>query len=841
MALSDFACKNRSRVETARQQQKHFPPHPACLTAIIALIIITVGPLSLQAATLPAGFTETLVSSGLSSPTAMAFAPDGRLFVCEQGGQLRVIKNGVLLATPFLTVTVSSAGERGLLGVAFDPNFQTNNFIYIYYTATTPSIHNRVSRFTANGDVAVPGSEVVLLDLNNLSATNHNGGAMHFGPDGKLYVAVGENANGSNAQTLTNLLGKILRINSDGTIPTDNPFFNNAAGNNRAIWALGLRNPYTFAFQPGTGRMFINDVGEVTWEEINDGIAGSNYGWPTCEGTCGNTNFRNPLFIYGHGSSATTGCAITGGAFYNPALAQFPSDYVGKYFFADFCGGWIRRLNPADNTATAFATGISNPVDLLVAADGSLYYLARGAGAVFRVQFQSNQTPPVITAHPSNQTVAVGQTATFSVTATGSAPLSYQWQKNGVNINGATSATYTTPPVAASDNGAQFRCIVSNNSGSATSNSATLTVADNLFQLSQGSYNLSEGIGSFNVTVTRAGNTALAVNVNYSTADTAGLANCNPAFSGMTGIASSRCDYAAAVGTLRFAAGETNKTIQLSIIDDVHIEGSESFALTLSNPTGGALLGSQSSAVVTITDNANDMSGAANPIDGTDFFVRQHYIDFLNREPDPNGFSHFRNTINNCQPVLPSCDRIEVSRAIFVSPEFRDRGYFVYKFYAASLGRFPHYDEFMLDRARVSGFQTEAEIEQSKLDFIADFMNRQEFHAIYDSQTTPRGFVETLLARAGVTLANKETLITQLESGQKRRAQVLREIVESAEVDARFFNEATIVMHYFGYLRRDPDALYQHWVEVLRESGNFRTITSGFVNSAEYRFRFGGQ
>ena len=263
MVLLNCSDKNRVRVETVGRRYGRLTLSRLALAAMLALII-TILQLPARAATLPTGFTETLVTSGLTNPTAMAFAPDGRLFVCEQGGQLRVIKNGALLATPFLSVTVNSSGERGLLGIAFDPNFATNNFLYVYYTATAPAIHNRVSRFTANGDVSVPGSEVILLDLNNLGATNHNGGAMHFGPDGKLYVAVGENANGSNSQTLTNLLGKILRINSDGTIPADNPFFGAATGNNRAIWALGLRNPYTFAFQPGTGRMFINDVGDVT-------------------------------------------------------------------------------------------------------------------------------------------------------------------------------------------------------------------------------------------------------------------------------------------------------------------------------------------------------------------------------------------------------------------------------------------------------------------------------------------------------------------------------------------------------------------------------------------------
>ena len=178
----------------------------------------------------------------------------------------------------------------------------------------------------------------------------------------------------------------MLRVNADGTIPTDNPFFNTATGNNRAIWALGLRNPFTFTFQRTTGRMFINDVGEVTWEEINDGIAGSNYGWPTTEGPTTNARFRAPLFAYRHSGGTPTGCAITGGAFYNPTTATFPSSFTGKYFFADFCTGFIRVFDPAAGTDAAFATGVSSPVDLKVHSDGSLYYLARGNGTVGRVR-----------------------------------------------------------------------------------------------------------------------------------------------------------------------------------------------------------------------------------------------------------------------------------------------------------------------------------------------------------------------------------------------------------------------------------------------------------------------
>lgn len=428
----------------------------------------------------PTGFSEVQVVSGLSNPTAMAFAPDGRLFVCQQGGALRVMKNGALLATPFLTVTVNSSGERGLLGVAFDPNFAANSFVYIYYTATTPAIHNRISRFTANGDVAVAGSEVVIMDLDNLSsATNHNGGALHFGADGKLYVAVGENANGSNSQSFANRLGKMLRMNSDGTIPGDNPFLAQTSGPNQSIWAMGLRNPFTFNFHPANGRMHINDVGQNTWEEVNEGVAGSNYGWPTFEGfDGGNASFRDPLIAYNHSSGSPTGCAITGGAFYTGT--DYPSQFANAYFYADYCGQWIYYTTaPNYNAQSSFGIALGRSAVDLQVWDGELYYLTRSGGAVYRIDYTLNE-PPAITQHPANQTVALGQTATFTVAATGTSPLNYEWQRNGAPIGGApNSASYTTPPTTAGDDGALFRAVVSNSFGSDTSNNAVLTVQGN--------------------------------------------------------------------------------------------------------------------------------------------------------------------------------------------------------------------------------------------------------------------------------------------------------------------------------------------------------------------------
>ena len=440
-----------------------------------------------QAAGLPINFAETEIAGQLD-PTSMTFAPDGRIFVCEKNGKVRVVKNGALLATPFVTITVDNSNERGLQSLAFDPEFATNQRVYIFYTAASPSVRNRVSRFTANGDVAVAGSELILIETENLSGSVHNGGALHFRGT-ELFISTGESGNGSNSQDLTNKLGKILSINRDGTIPTDNPFLGTANAQ-PSIWAYGLRNPFTFGFQPGTGRMFINDVGAGSFEEINDGIAGSNYGWPNSEGPTSNLAYRTPFYAYSHSGG---GCAIAGGAFYNPTIAQFPPAYVGRYFFADYCNGRISTINPANPAdVVTFATGVDRCIDIDVAPDGTLYYIARGGqgggsvadntsstnGRIFRVVFTGSQAPS-ISVQPQNTTVPIGESATFTVAASGTNPLGYQWSRNNVPVDNGTAATLVYGPVVAGDNGALFKCVVTNAFGNATSNVVTLSATTN--------------------------------------------------------------------------------------------------------------------------------------------------------------------------------------------------------------------------------------------------------------------------------------------------------------------------------------------------------------------------
>jgi glucose/arabinose dehydrogenase len=302
--------------------------------------------------------------------------------------------------------------------VAFDPSYLSNGRVYVYYTVPngpdgSSAAFNRISRFTAvdadpgpayvPGLTAAAGSEVVLLNLEPLTgATNHNGGAIHFGPDGRLYAAVGENASSSNSQTLSNLKGKILRLSSDGSPPSNNPFFTN--DNIRQprdyIWALGLRNPFTTAFDFTAGLFYINDVGQNTWEEVNQGVAGANYGWPTYEGPESDPNFGTPpIYSYSHFASGSNGGeVVSGGTFYRSGVAQFPSQYVGKYFFADGGRGWIRTLDPSTKTSSVFATSVDFPVDLKVGPDGSLYYLERGgaSASVWRISHRVNAVTGIV-------------------------------------------------------------------------------------------------------------------------------------------------------------------------------------------------------------------------------------------------------------------------------------------------------------------------------------------------------------------------------------------------------------------------------------------------------------
>ena len=296
--------------------------------------------------------------------------------------------------------------------------------------------------------------------------------------------------------------------------------------------------------------------------------------------------------------------------------------------------------------------------------------------------------------------------------------------------------------------------------------------------------------------------------------------------------------------TIRLSSSQSTETITgidgSYRFDNVETNGFYTITPSLANYTFSppnrsfSLLGVHTEASFTATASGDQ----TNAIDTIEFFVRQQYLDFLGREPDPPGFNGWVNTIRNCAAGDTSCDRVHVSAAFYQSLEFQQRGYFVYRFYSAGFGRKPDFAEFMPDLACVSGFLTSDQLEAAKVAFTNDFTSRPAFVAAYNSLSNA-AYVNTLLATAGVTLANQRALIDSLNAGTQTRAQVLRQIAESGEVYQKYYNQAFVVMEYFGYLRRDPDALYLNWIQELDQTGDPRHMVGGFVNSTEYRQRFG--
>jgi glucose/arabinose dehydrogenase len=320
------------------------------------------------------GHERATVVEGLSSPVDFRFLPDGRILVAEKAGAIRVVEDGELLDEPLITLSVRTEVERGIAGLAVDPAFENNGRIYVAYVSAATT-RNTLSRFVVTGNTAA--FDQILVESNQSAAVNHHGGALDFGPDGKLYWGVGDNATGSNAQDLTdNIHGKILRLNTDGSIPGDNPLI---LGTRSAIYAYGLRNPFRLTFTP-TGELLVADVGNAAYEEVNKVVAGGNYGWPSSEGVCTSNcaGKTDPIFTYARdGGAAITSVAV----------------HQGKVFIADLVKGWINVLTctPAYTACTdvqTFDPDAGATVVLSEGPDGALYQLLYQPGALVRIDLE---------------------------------------------------------------------------------------------------------------------------------------------------------------------------------------------------------------------------------------------------------------------------------------------------------------------------------------------------------------------------------------------------------------------------------------------------------------------
>ena len=349
-----------------------------CIVAILA-VMMTIIPLGCgqnsskqtTTTTLPVSLGLQTVATGLNFPVFLTNVPDddSRLFIIEKAGRIRIIKDGTLLGTPFLDIAplVSTGFEQGLLGLAFDPNYAGNGRFYVNYTDTAGDTQIVRYLVSANPDIARAVQDKILLSVDQ-PFSNHNGGNIIFGPDGYLYIGMGDGGSSNdpqgNGQDLTDLLGSVLRVDvrpdEDYAIPNDNPFRNHPSAREE-LWDYGLRNPWRFSFDLQTGDLYIADVGQNAREEINvapetaGGGKGFNYGWNIMEGTictpginpnCTTAGLRLPVLDYDHSGG---NCSITGGYVYRGTAIP---NIQGTYFYGDFCAGWVRSFRYQNGQAT---------------------------------------------------------------------------------------------------------------------------------------------------------------------------------------------------------------------------------------------------------------------------------------------------------------------------------------------------------------------------------------------------------------------------------------------------------------------------------------------------------
>ncbi len=798
----------------------------ACLLA--SLLSGAAGPSGTETATAQSSELPSLLLAssitGLSQPVSITHAGDGsgRIFIAEQAGRIRIIRNGTLSSTPFLNIStrISTGGERGLLGLAFPPGFATKQYFYVNYT--NPAGNIVVARYrvsVSNADVADFNSEQVVLVVNHPNFANHNGGQLAFSTrDGFLYIGTGDGGGGgdtgNNAQNGNQLLGKVLRIDVETespvtyTVPASNPFVG-LAGFRPEIWALGLRNPWRFSFDRQTNDLFVADVGQSNFEEVNfqpaSSAGGENYGWRIMEGfhcfnplNCMPNSLTLPVVEYDH----NFGCSITGGYVYRGAT--YPR-MQGLYFYGDFCTGRIWGLRQV--------TGVWQATELLDTNIGI---------STFGEDEQGN----LYVANYNNGTI-------FSVTDNGPAPSPTPTPTSTPSPTPTPTPTPDPTPI-------------------------TSTVQFTTTQLQ-----VTEDCTGVVIGVTRTGALDAVQTVGYVTNENS---------------ANQEADFTYAEGNLVFAAGDAEKSFTVLITEDAYAEGTENFTLELRNPAGGTSLGNPSMAMLVITDDET-VNGTTNPIDDNETFVAQHYHDFLNRASDSQGLAFWTEQLQLCgsDPVCLDHRRENVSAAFFLSVEFQNTGFLVVRVYKASFtdstGRplgLPRYTEFLRDtqevgRGVVVGQGSwEQQLADNILSFARAWVQRADFIASFPTSMPRPAYVDGLFANSEVvpTTAERDEAISEFgAAGVDGRANALLSVINSGSVYNRQYNAAIVLMQYIGYLRRNPNdvpdtnyAGYDFWLNKLNqhslpgEDMRIATVALGrvkraemikaFLKSAEFRERF---
>jgi uncharacterized repeat protein (TIGR01451 family) len=969
-----------------------------------AMITTEIQPAAVAPSMLDSNLTVSTAVSGLDQPTAIAFPGPNELFVIEKAtGKVKFIQNGLMQSTA-LDLAVNSASERGLLGIALHPNFAFNHFVFLYWTESSTGadstnladvalLGNRVDRYIWNGSTLTFDRNLIQLrayqaDANQPLRGNHNGGVLRFGPDGKLYILMGDNGRrgflqnnqlgpvpddqyGGPEPDDAHLTGFILRLNDDGSTPTDNPFFNaattltgQAAANIKKLYAYGVRNGFGLAFDPLSGILWDQENGDDAYDEMNRITPGSNNGWveimgpssrvsdyKAIESTYGVGNLQQlrwaPSLIADSPAAALASLYMLAGAHYNDpefswkyALApagigfikgrglgtQYEGDllvgasrttllngYLFRFKFtpdrkhfkfsdpllSDLVADSVDKFDLTESETLLVGRDFGVATDIQTGPNGNVFVASLLNGAIYEIKLKpstifyanlsgAQEVPPTNSTATGAATVVLSPdetTATVSLNFSGLTSAQTDAHIHGPAQVGVTAGViFPLPggqvsdfridltPAQAQDlkSGLWYVNVHSMNfpSGEIRGQFQTSATASAV-QFGATQLGVGEGEGSVTLTVTRAGNTSGAADVHYATLDPAGGSDCSLTD---TGSASAPCDYKTATGTLHFAPGQTLATISISIVDDSYAEGSsESFIVALSNATGsGVVLSSPSTVIVTINDN--ETVNGVNPIGNSAFFVRQHYLDFLNREPDPPGFGFWTNQIDLCGADQQCIElkRINVSAAFFLSIEFQETGFLVYRMYKAAYGNLPgapvplRLNEFLPDTQQIAKDvivgQTgwEQQLENNKVAFALDFVSRSRFTSAYPTTLTPAQLVDMLYLNAGVTPSALERTSVIGEFGSATntadtaaRGRALRRVAENSVFKQQETNRAFVLMEYLGYLRRNPNDPpeaglnfdgYNFWLNKLNQfNGNFvnAEMVKAFIVSGEYRHRFG--
>jgi glucose/arabinose dehydrogenase len=954
-------------------------PFPSNNTATTAL------PINAQSATPSMTVTNLgvrTVVTGFNQPTSMAFiGADDFLILEKPTGRVLRVKNGVVQGS-VLDLAVNNASERGLLGIALHPNFASNGFVYLYWTESStgvdtsaidevPLLGNRVDRYVWNGSTLTFDRNLIHLhalqqDANQPSRGNHNGGVLRFGPDGKLYVVIGDNGRRGMLQNLpcgptatcpgptvqddqnggpepddAHLTGVILRLNDDGTTPTDNPFFNaqtslagQAAANIKKIFGYGVRNSFGMDFDPVGGSLWTEENGDNAFDEINRVEAGFNSGWIQIAGPSSRVADFKSIEVAANGlqqirwpaaniadtpSGALARLFNLPGAHYTEpqfswkhALAPSPIGFVkGNGLGAQYAnnlfvgagrttllGGYLFRFrlsadrksitttdsrladNVADNLDKFDATESESLVvgrdfgittDIQTAPDGTLYVVSLSNGAVYQIfpksqLFVANldgsqELPPVATNARGTATLLLNADETTALVSLRFGNLT--GAETFAKIHGPAAPGQTASPefdLPSAGNFTNFQITLTPQQVSdlkaglfyVNIRSVAFPAGEirgqfgavaqtSVVQFDVADQTVSEGAGLKTVNVIRLGDATGTATVDYATSD---------------GTATERSDYTTARGTLRFAPGETQKSFDVLITDDDLVEPSEGFTVALSNPNGTSL-NTPSSLAIAILDN-DATPPQTNPIDDPQFFVRQHYHDFLNREPDTSGFNFWTNQITSCGSDANCVEvrRVNVSAAFFLSIEFQQTGYLVERLYKESFARRPRYNEFIPDTQEigrgivVGQGNWQQQLDANKQAFADEWAQRATFKTAFDGLSN-LDYVNTLYSNAGVTppSAERDALVAALDSNTKTRSRVLLDVADNAAFKQQEFNPAFVLMEYFGYLRRNPDDApdadmsgYNFWLAKLNQfNGDFvkAEMVKAFITSTEYRKRFG--